>query len=177
MVLYHLSTDLKHDGCLVPRIPERRRDDECDKVERVCFSSTVEGCFTAIPDGGLGMKKLIFNHSGTFLLFVVDTEKYQISQDNLITDTVLYAREDVWDADETAEHWVLQPVNVLPEDRKVVRIKNWSEEDYDITPCFIMELADEKYGGDYLRAYTDTFGAGTCEAAIKIKDLEYEIIG
>ena len=46
--LYHLSVD-NHDGeTFHPRVPDSRQDDEDDKLNRVCFSNSMSGCFRAI---------------------------------------------------------------------------------------------------------------------------------
>lgn len=148
MLLYHISKDLNHNGVFEPRIPEIRMKGENEWIERICFSKTIEGCFTAIPEGGQLLEK------GIFRLFVLDTEKAGLNADDIIDSDELYKQNYVGDADITGETWVLKKVTF--ETYQDIYLKHWWEEVADVIPHYIMELSEEdEYEGDYLTAYIE----------------------
>lgn len=112
MILYHVSTDLDHDGLFTPRIPSdiEDGDGEDNTIKRVCFSSSIEGCLGSMPDGGRGLRKYIKKRkSNRFVkVFILCVENF--------TGTVLSpssVSNFVEDAYIHQEYWVLHPVRIL----------------------------------------------------------------
>ena len=92
MVVYHASREILKDVTLLPRVPNSAMNIEDKTVKRVCFSSSVNGCLTAI-DG------LEFNEK----LYVYET----------IIKAYTPTHKQVPDAFLTGEVWSLDPVSKL----------------------------------------------------------------
>lgn len=111
LILYHLSPELNHDGSFVPRVPKNRSNED-DIIPRICFSSTLEGCYRSAFWGIGGRGNL-----ERLALFTLDLSK----------TPVRYQRPEeikikVNDAVENNEHWVLDPVRDLP--KTIIRLKS-----------------------------------------------------
>ncbi|MGV2887580.1 hypothetical protein [Paenibacillus taichungensis] len=101
LILYHLSPDLKHNGVFIPRIPGNRSSEE-NKTPRICFSSTVEGCYRSAfwHLGGRGD----LDRLALFTLDLSQTPKKYLSPEEIIGK--------VSDAVKTQEYWVLEAVSI-----------------------------------------------------------------
>ena len=157
MILYHLSTDLTHNGIFTPNIPTIRMDGEDDRIKRVSTSASIGGCLSGIPDGGMRLDKLVVDQHGYFKCFIIDTDKLGIT-DYVLTSQQLFEYGLVEDAETTDEHWILTPFTVPDEDSQLIHIDNWHEDMVDQIPHVIYELADKLYEGDYFEAYNDLIG-------------------
>lgn len=156
MKLYHLSTDIQHDGIFEPRIPSNavRMKGEDSDTPRVCVGLTLEGCFSAIPGGGSRLDILNESQKGYYKVFEIDTEKLGISDESILTSDFLYQSGKVEDAYITDEHWITTGFTVPEEDAYVILLKNWDEDVNDLIPHHIMEASEsEEYDGDYFQAY------------------------
>lgn len=172
-IFYHVSTNIHHDGTFIPRIPQNRHEDENDTIPRVCVSSTIEGCFTAMPNGGYSLDMLNISTSGLYLIFRIDTDKLGILPDNIYTSDVLYQRDLVRDADLSDEHWITSSFIVPKEEQTVILLKSWDVEETDLIPAYIHDLADKNYDGDYCEAYRKEFYTSFVPSAVYIKNLRF----
>lgn len=55
-MLYHISYDKVRNNTFMPRVPKQRAPGEDKKIKRVCFSDSIEGCFSAMPQGGQSLR-------------------------------------------------------------------------------------------------------------------------
>ena len=172
-IFYHVSTNLTHPGIFKPRIPSfRHKDSEDDVIPRVCVAPSIEGCLTAIPEGGMQLGELCWDQRYYFLVFRIDTQKLGIPQNNIITSDELFKKDLVRDAEITNEHWITTSFVVPAEDRFLILVDNWAEESADVIPYEIYQIADKKYEGDYFDAYQDIYGA-FIPCATSIENLIY----
>ncbi|AFV21670.1 MULTISPECIES: hypothetical protein [Bacillus] len=157
-IFYHISMDLQHSGEFVPRIPScRHQDKEDDVTNRICVSRTIDDCLSAIPSGGAHLEELNIEQRGYYKVFKIDTEKLGIEDSDIVSSDVLYQEDLVRDAEVTNEHWILKGFQVAKEDSYIIKLIAWEESSKDIVPEFIYRMAEEQYGGDYVKAYTDHF--------------------
>lgn len=155
MILYHISTDLTHDGAFIPRIPDIRHDLEDGSINRICFADSIEGCFTAMPNGASQLNELNMMQHGLYKLFTIDTDKYQLTEQDWIDCQTLYKRGLVNDAIITGEYWVTKPIQVKKEDMQIISLLNWFEGIQDDVPYEVSCLAEEKYDGDIEEAWLE----------------------
>lgn len=133
MILYHISVELDHNGYFQPDIPDCLKYTDDDFMEdittqRVCASSTIEGCLSSIPDGGRNFSKLVLNQNGYFKLFIIDTEELGIQENQIIDGDTLYNSGLVYDAHLTGEHWILKSFQVPKEDTLIIFPYYWENE-------------------------------------------------
>lgn len=172
-IFYHVSTDLKHNGVFQPRVPSSRHQDaEDDKTPRVSVGLTIDDCFTAIPGGGGRLDELNVERRGYYLVYKIDTEKLGIKSEHIVSSDELYEKDLVRDANFTNEHWITVPFTVPKEDAFMIRLFEWQEDPEDVIPHSLMQIAEEKYEGDYLEAYQEEIG-GFVPCSIRVYDLEY----
>lgn len=155
MKLYHVSTDIHHDGVFQPRIPSEtiRMKGEESETPRICVALTLEGCFSAIPSGGSRLDILNESQKGYYKVFEIDTEKLGISEDDILNSDFLYESGKVEDAYITDEYWITKEFSVPPEDGYVMLLQDWEEDVDDLIPYHVMKTGDEEYDGDYCQAY------------------------
>ena len=116
-VLYHVSTDIHHNGVFTPRIPEYKFDFEDKTTKRVCVSSTIEGCLSALPS-----KECIEeNGSGYIKLFQIDLEALGLSEE-VLDDVFLYENGLLDDSLVTNEHWITAPFKVPEENQTICKL-------------------------------------------------------
>ncbi|MEK3955926.1 MULTISPECIES: hypothetical protein [unclassified Psychrobacillus] len=173
MRFYHISTELLHTGLFQPAIPKNRhKDAENDKIPRICVSNSVEGCLSAIPNGGSRLDEMNYSRRGYYLLFTIDTEKLGISSENIMTNEQIYELDYVRDADFTGEHWILQEFQVDASDIQLICLHDWAEEPVDVLPFSIFAIAEEKYEGDYLTAYMEMYD-DLVPCSVRISEANY----
>lgn len=103
ITLYHVSFDLYNKSCMFhPRVPESAGDGEDKVTERICLSTSVEGCMKAIGpcDRNLGVGSK----------FILRTVQMEYPNPNLVCPGTLYESGRVPDALETNEYWCLYPL-------------------------------------------------------------------
>jgi hypothetical protein len=103
--LFHLSWE-NHDGeVFYPRVPSNRMVDEDDCTDRVCLSSSLHGCYTAINDTPYWFRTqiddFIFVHVAKNLRELVETENLWLP-----------GLDEVPDILETGEIWATGPVEM-----------------------------------------------------------------
>ena len=174
MIFYHVSTNLKHNGRFEPRIPSCRHKEKEDEVTpRVSVGLTIEDCLTAIPNGGFNLDHMNIERRGYYLIFKIDTEKLGISDDHIVTSQTLFEKDLVRDAEATSEHWITCPFTVPAEDKFMIRLTVWEEGSADLIPHAIYCIAEEKYDGDYFRAYFEEKESENIPCATLIQDADY----
>lgn len=159
MAIYkHVSTDLKHSGWMEARVPNNRfHGGEDETKPRVCVAPTIADCLTAIPGGGMRLDELNISQRGYYLVMTINTEKLGIRDEDIMTTEVLYEQDLVRDADITNEVWITTSFQVPPEDMEVIQLSNWREDVEDVVPYHVYQLAEEKFEGDIIEAYEETF--------------------
>lgn len=174
MVLYHIGINPNPGGTFIPRVPFSRGQWENGEIRRICFSDSVNGCLTAMPEGGCKLRETVKETDGHFYLYVLDTDKYGIDKQDILTPAQLYENNYVWDAEETDEYWVLVPVKIEKEDIHRIQIVDWEEDTFDVIPYPAYSMAEEKYDGNYEKGYHEIFGEDeTIEAGIVIENAWY----
>lgn len=129
--LFHISYE-NHDGeCFHPRIPDEliRMEGEDDKYTRVCFSTSMSGCYRALGEHISDFEPELYVH-------------IPINMDKIIQRGGLYKPNDklVPDVNMTNEHWCRRPVKLKCIGKaKFSCAKKW----YDIPPIKIKWI--EKY--------------------------------
>lgn len=155
MKLYHVSRDVKFSPYFEPRIPSLKDESKENRViPRICFSTTLEGCFSAIP-GAEALDHLLLEQRNTFRVYEIETDNYEISEDDIVLTDVIDENGWVHDAYLNDECWITKPFCIKNEDSYVVLIQTYSEEDSDCVSFEVRQLADEKYEGDLYGAFTD----------------------
>lgn len=169
MKLYHISTNLNHTGLFDPRVPEIRLDCEEGSIRRISFSTSVAGCFTAIPEGGSCLERTNMSRNGFYKLFVCDTETAGIPREAIIGSQALYEYGWVLDAEVSQEVWVTQPLQL---DGHIIHVTSWEEASFDYIPYEVMhQLAD--YDEDVEEAYCALVGEDTIPCGTEILSVMY----
>ncbi len=104
MKLYHISTKKYTEPVdFVPRIPELSLDDEDSRHPRICFSDSICGCISALPEPP--------SKGDTVTLFT-----FEVDEDDpaLVPYTKLMEHDAVWDSYFTHEYWYTKPVTLTP---------------------------------------------------------------
>lgn len=176
MKLYHLSTDIHHDGVFEPRIPSKdvRMKEEESETPRICVALTLEGCFSAIPSGGSRLDSLNESQKGYYKVFEIDTEKLGISDSDILNSDFLYESGKVEDAYITDEHWITTGFAVPAEDSYVILLQDWEEEVHDLIPYHVMKAGDDEYDGDYCEAYCDIMESDHVPCVNAISSLDFK---
>jgi hypothetical protein len=173
VIYYHLSTNLKHNGIFKPGIPPvRHKEQEDATIPRVSVAPEMSDCFMAIPGGGTFLENLNLEQRGYYLIFKIDTEKLGIHPEHIVSSEPLYEKDLVRDAGVTNECWITVPFTVPKEDTFMIRLQSWGESPEDILPHSIYAIADEKYEGNYIQAYEETYQKHV-PSAVSIHDLDY----
>ena len=114
MRLYHISSDVAiRERGFVPRVPMCISDYtlEDTSIPRICFSDSVDGCFTGMPREHLDATNTAGMRKGMrFTLYTLTVKKNSAKNKFIIGPKELERRGLVYDAMATGEHWVLTPV-------------------------------------------------------------------
>lgn len=143
MILYHVSTDLTKDGYFYPRMPEIMALWEDNTNMRVCVSTSIEGCISAIPNS---IKGVLNKNNSVCKVFRIDTEKLGIPRVDIIDSLELYTDDCVRDAEVTKEHWIMSKFIVPQEDIFYIRINGYESKEIEVIPSFIyLEASESNY--------------------------------
>lgn len=120
MVLYHVSkiTDKKIEK-FVPRIPKERLPKENSTIKRICMSSSLEGCLSAVPWGQDAVDAI--DEYGT-MLYRVHLFKIDKNDKNLITPQQLKENKYVPDAMTNQEYWYMQ--EIVPDEVFIINVRD-----------------------------------------------------
>lgn len=171
-IYYHISPSLNHTGVFTPDIPSNRSLFENANIPRICVSKTIEGALTSIPNGGSLLDELLGSTFGFLKLYIIDTDKLNISDDDMVDSEELYIKDLVDDANHTDEVWILKGFTVPESDQQIIIPLDWGEELIDIIPSSIVRVSIEKYNDNIEQAYLDAFD-NPIPAGTKITNLKY----
>lgn len=162
MILYHVTTDLQHDGKFTPWVPKTGMKTENKTINRVCVAPTIEGCLTSMPSGSYSLTETLEKTMGQLKVFVIDTEKLGIQNSEIVKPQQLYQSKWVDDAYLTDEHWILSPFVVEEEDSYIINVASYEEKweavlDYETHQEFIVKNLDLKDYEALLDAYYEKF--------------------
>lgn len=108
--VYHLSFSEVKNNLFIPRIPDIRLSGENDDILRICFSETIEGCISAMPNG-VGAIKGLLDLRETEIAFngayLYEIDLRDIKQENILTPDELQNKRLVPDAIHTGEYWII----------------------------------------------------------------------
>lgn len=138
MIYYHLSADLSKDGHFIPRAPMDICLFEDNMTERVCVSTTIEGCLSSMPGGF--MKEKTKDFSCVMKLFKIDTNKLNIQDTDILVPEELLENHLVPDSLLTKEHWILKEFIVPSEDISLIKINSIL---YDVVSLFSAGTSEE----------------------------------
>lgn len=138
MLLYHVTTDLDFKSNFTPRIPSAYACDEDQTIPRICFSTSLGGCFSALPSGNSKLRETNRKTGGLYRVYTyrVDGRK---KTNSMIGSKDLWVKGLVHDALETGEYWVLKPIVFKESDSFLIKLTNWDEEDYLVIPYKVFE--------------------------------------
>lgn len=114
--LFHISS--LHDGgeektVFTPRIPRLRAVGEDETMERICVSSTLEGCFIGHPTAvnsvhtGLEDRVYLLERGKEAMIFRV--YGFEVEKEKVRMPEELHEKGYVPDALLSQEHWILEP--------------------------------------------------------------------
>ena len=125
--------ELSEGKTFYPRVPSNRAYNEDDKTPRICLSSSLGGCLSAVPWGGKGFDNMMLNSydslkSCVIKVLVFDVE--DIEYENLLKPSFLYKNDYVRDAEISSEYWVInQELKATRE--HYIQVTDYFEEIYD----------------------------------------------
>ena len=124
--LYHLSFSKVKNNLFVPRVPEIRLEGEDCNVLRICFSETIEGCISAMPNGVGSIKGLVILNEEDISccgVYLYELDLSKIKKDNIITPKELMEKGLVPDALQTGEYWIINQ-KVKCKNPKLIKISD-----------------------------------------------------
>lgn len=168
MMMYHISKERVTTG-FVPRVPEIRMDGEDETIPRICVCDSVEGCFSAIPNGGGRLEDLQFETQGFYYLYTFDISSFQT--EDVVTAKTLFEKVLVDDAYLNGEHWLLK--EAIPIKEELIWLYEWEETSEDLHPYEVLRLLDD--GWDLEEAYETALPDfnGEIPFMTSIRDLQY----
>lgn len=170
MILYHVTQHIDHDGYFEPRIPDDRLEGEDDSTPRVCTSTTIEGCFSSMPGGGMGLENHIHDTHSIYKIYKIDTEKYKL---RYMSSTELVCEELVMDAETTGEYWILDEFRMNPNDVFYIHLTYWQKKYEGYTSKKLIDILRKKEMtlNEFVR--TDDFNDRLMSEVTLIYDLNY----
>lgn len=156
LLLYHVSSDLKHSGLFTPGIPSIRLENENTTINRVCMAFTIEGCLTGMPRGGERLKETLKETDGYLLVHTLDTAKAKMSISEMELPFSLYTKGLVLDALMTDEVWVKKPFRAHK--KTLIRLNAYEETLEDSVPEWVSPKPAE------------------CPVITRIENITYEIV-
>ena len=149
MILYHVSLGNKEEfpKLFTPRIPsqDKRMDDEEGTITRICFSTDIIKAFDALPMSWYSLQEQLLDGKDViFTVFTMDTEKYAIKPENIITAHDLLKNGYVRDAYLSNEHWITcQNIEVKEEDLTLYKVNRLNIATQDLYDWEVIELVLE----------------------------------
>ena len=174
MILYNVQfPEEAVVGEFIPQVPCVRARHEDDKVKRICLSSSISGCISAVPWGGIDFENKFLNMSKiiSYPIKVYEFDTEDILEGNLIEPNELYENDLVRDALINEEHWVINQ-SLTPRRSYYIVVKDFVEEVYDCISYKDSVEVDrlEREGVDY--DYEDYIDG--CYSKIIVE--EYEVL-
>lgn len=125
MKYYHISNGEEIINKFIPRVPEDRNIYEDDKIKRICVSTSLDGCLSAVP-----WQYDIEYYADEELPITV--YEFEIDEKDIINSEYLYNNNLVADANITKECWVTKEIE--PNKIYDIILKEFSSEIYAIIP-------------------------------------------
>lgn len=156
-----------------PRIPEFRARGEDNTTARICLSSSLSGCVSAVIWGGINFENMVVDLGLDFKGYpikVYEFDSSDIEESNLISPEKLYEEDLVGDAIINQEYWVVNQ-DLKPRKTYYITVKDFTEEVHDsisfenLKEIDRLDSLNESYDyNDYLEG---------CFTKIIIEDFEY----
>lgn len=177
MKLYHVSFDLDFTEEFIPRVPQCLKETSTENrdIPRICFSTTIEGCLSAVP-GASDLESLLASNQNVIRVCEIDTELYGLCDKDLLMTEEIYKNDYVKDAYVTDEVWVLKEIKMRAEDSYLALIDEIYKAERDCFPSEVLELAETAYEGDVEEAYFELFPEKTKIPVIEVVE-DVELIG
>lgn len=135
-MLIHISPVRIPYNTLYPRIPrtiiKNNEFSENNLIKRICFSTSIQGCATAMPNGIKTLFNIINLEEKVGLpsiIHVYSIDEKNIDKNNILNDEYLFKNKLVPDVQYTKEHWVINQ-NVKC-NHTVIRLKNFTIEEHE----------------------------------------------
>lgn len=174
MKLYNVS--LPEDSKIEvfkPRVPSFRAKGENDVIPRICLSSSLSGCISAVVWGGINFENMIIDlgeEPKHYPIKVYEFDSKYISKENIITPEELYEKDLVRDATINEEYWVINQ-DLKPSREFYITVKDYVEEVVDsISYANLKEMDRLEYLGEHYDC--DDYIEGTFTKII-VEDFEY----
>ena len=169
---YHVSLELDYIISLFePRVPVSIMEHEDEVTPRICISSSIDGCLSAVPWGGANlweyMEMNLYEECEDENIYVRVYE-FEIDANNsyLISPEKLWESDLVRDAICNREYWYIG--ELIPNDTYVIAISDWHTDTQDVL-SYEDELAIQS-GADY----EDVWSGGVVTTVSNVK---YNIVG
>lgn len=134
MKYYHMSIEEEVIEKFVPRVPQDRMVGEDDKIKRVCVSTSLNGCLSAVP----------WQYDIEYLAIEelpIRVYEFELSEKDVLNSDYLYENNLVIDANVTKECWVLKEIE--PTRIYDIVLREYSSEIYAVIPY--NKLNDKEY--------------------------------
>ena len=173
--LYHISKNLDMIKEFIPRVPENRAVGEEAETPRICLSSSIDGCLTAVPWGGANLDVALSNEQ---LIRVYEFNINDLNIDKLIPPEYLYSKNLVIDSKVTNEYWYTAPVK--PHRSYLITVNSYLDRAYDHIKCddlisgIYSEMDDEYFNwedvimGSFVQIYNANY-----HIVIEEKEMKY----
>ena len=134
MILYHVCfAEFSEGDIFSPRVPDIRGAHEDNTTPRICLSSSISGCISAVPWGGLDFESIFIETSNGYRSYPIKVYEFDtedIHEGNLITPNELYEQDLVRDALINEEYWVINQ-NLTPRKIYFIGVDNFEETVHD----------------------------------------------
>lgn len=121
--LYHATLD-PYAEVITPRVPTNRGPEENSTIERICTSTSIEGCLTAVSWGGKCFEFLMAE-SGSAVIHILEYDIGDIGHKNIIPGDFLWQKGLVHDAFKNDEYWIIR--DATPTDSYYIVVTDWTE--------------------------------------------------
>lgn len=130
--LFHISRNTDIIEKFIPRIPESRADWEDEINQRVCLSSSIEGCLTGVPWGGSKLEDILLpTGDGSYLIRVYEFDIKNIATEDLVGPEEIYEDGLVNDAMLSQEYWFIGK-ELKPDRTYLIELSGYLEQVVDI---------------------------------------------
>lgn len=169
--LYHVSFQCDIVDEFYPRIPENRHSIENSEIGRICLSSSIERCLSAVPNGGVNLEN-IFWEDGSSLIRVYEFDIKDLNLNNLVSPEYLYQKNLVVDAEINQEYWIVNQ-NLAPSKTYLIKLIDYEEgcSDEISYEDYVLGIRSEEEGNSDFDWEDVIMGCFT-----EIQDLSFEIV-
>lgn len=163
MTLFHVSLENEIIEKFTPRVPDKRAYLEDGSTPRICLSTSIDGCLSAVVWGGCKLHSVV---ESSTKIRVYEFNDEDILQGNLIGSIELYQSGKVVDADETGEVWVINQ-ELIPFKSYLIEITDYEGDEEEIISYENLKHCDET--GESIYDFIET-------TVVIISEVEYKII-